>query len=123
MPLALLAIGSVLDPEKYEVIIVDGRIDENPLDTIGKHIDEALCFGTTVLTGRPIKDALKVTQAVKKMRQNIPVIWGGWHTSLFPKQTLKDEICIDVTAQGQGEDTFRELVEVYATNGDISKVK
>ncbi len=123
MPLALLAIGSVLDPEKYEVIIVDGRIDKNPLETIKKHIDEALCFGTTVLTGRPIKDALEVTQKVKKMRKDIPVIWGGWHTSLFPKQTLKDEICIDVTAQGQGEDTFRELVEVYATNGDISKVK
>ena len=123
MPLALLAIGSVLDPEKYEVIIVDGRIDENPLKTIQSHINEALCFGTTVLTGRPIKDALKVTQAVKKMRQDIPVIWGGWHTSLFPKQTLKDEICIDVTAQGQGEDTFRELVEVYATNGDLSQVK
>ncbi|WP_241479978.1 B12-binding domain-containing radical SAM protein [Kordia jejudonensis] len=123
MPLALLAIGSVLDPEKYEVIIVDGRIDEKPLETIEKHIDEALCFGTTVLTGRPIKDALNVTQAVKKMRQDIPIIWGGWHTSLFPKQTLKDEICIDVTAQGQGEDTFKELVEAYATTGDVSAVK
>jgi radical SAM superfamily enzyme YgiQ (UPF0313 family) len=123
MPLALLAIGSVLDPEKYEVIIVDGRIDENPLETIEKHIDDALCFGTTVLTGRPIKDALKVTQAVKKMRQDIPVIWGGWHTSLFPKQTLIDEICIDVTAQGQGEETFQDLVEAYATDGDVSKVK
>jgi radical SAM superfamily enzyme YgiQ (UPF0313 family) len=118
-----LAIGSVLDPEKYEVIIVDGRIDENPLETIEKHIDDALCFGTTVLTGRPIKDALKVTQAVKKMRQDIPVIWGGWHTSLFPKQTLIDEICIDVTAQGQGEETFQDLVEAYATDGDVSKVK
>ena len=123
MPLALLAIGSVLDPEKYEVIIVDGRIDENPLETIEKHIDDALCFGTSVLTGRPIKDALKVTQAVKKMRKDLPVIWGGWHTSLFPKQTLKDEICIDVTAQGQGEDTFKELVEVYAAKGDVSEVK
>ena len=123
MPLALLAIGSVLDPEKYEVIIVDGRIDKDPLGTIKKHIDDALCFGTTVLTGRPIKDALAVTQAVKKMRQDLPVIWGGWHTSLFPKQTLKDEICIDVTAQGQGEDTFKELVEVYATKGDVSSVK
>lgn len=77
MPLALLAIGSVFDPEKYEVIIVDGRIDENPLDTIKLHIDEALCFGTSVLTGKPIKDALAVTQAVKKLRENLPVIWGG----------------------------------------------
>ncbi len=27
MPLALLAIGSELDPEKYEVVIVDGRLE------------------------------------------------------------------------------------------------
>ncbi len=123
MPLALLAIGSVLDPEKYEVIIVDARIDEKPLETIEKYIDEALCFGTTVLTGKPIKDALKMTKAVKSLRKDMPVIWGGWHTSLFPEQTLVDEICIDVTAQGQGEDTFKELVEIYATTGDVSSVK
>ena len=28
MPLALLAIGSELDPARYEVIIVDGRLDD-----------------------------------------------------------------------------------------------
>lgn len=123
MPLALLAIGSALDPKQYEVVIIDGRIDENPLDSIKEHINDALCFGTTVLTGRPIKDALKVTQAVKQMRSDIPVIWGGWHTSLFPKQTLLDEKCIDITAQGQGEETFKELVEAFATDNDVSSIK
>ena len=29
MPLALLAIGSTIDSTFYEVIIIDGRIDEN----------------------------------------------------------------------------------------------
>lgn len=123
MPLALLAIGSVLDPQKYEVIIVDGRIDENPLETINKHIHDAVCFGVTVLTGRPIKDALEVTQKVKDLRKDLPVIWGGWHTSLFPKQTLLDEICIDITVQGQGEETFKELVEVLSNNDDLAAVK
>ena len=27
MPLALLAVGSHLDPQRYEVVIVDGRLD------------------------------------------------------------------------------------------------
>ena len=30
MPLALLAIGSELDPELYEVVIVDGRLEADP---------------------------------------------------------------------------------------------
>ena len=28
MPLALLAIGSMLDPQHYEVVIIDGRVDQ-----------------------------------------------------------------------------------------------
>ncbi|WAC03777.1 cobalamin-dependent protein [Lacinutrix neustonica] len=123
MPLALLAIGSILDQKKYEVIIVDGRIEEDPIKVIKEHINEALCFGVTSLTGRPIRNALDITQAVRSLRQDIPIIWGGWHTSLFPEQTLKDELCIDVTVQGQGEDTFKDLVETYESDKDLSKVK
>jgi anaerobic magnesium-protoporphyrin IX monomethyl ester cyclase len=123
MPLALLAIGSIMDPKKYEVIIIDGRIEEDPIKIIQEHVDEAICFGVTSLTGRPIQNALDITQAVRSLRQDIPIIWGGWHTSLFPEQTLKDELCIDVTVQGQGEDTFKELVETFESDKDVSKVK
>ena len=123
MPLALLAIGSVLDTEKYEVIIVDARIEANPLKLIKQHINEAICFGVTALTGRPIKDALLMTQQVHQLDKNIPIIWGGWHASLFPEQTLIDEKAISVTVQGQGEDTFKELVQVIENKGDFKDVK
>lgn len=123
MPLALLAIGSVLDQERYEVIIIDGRINESPLDLIKQHLDEAICFGVTVLTGSPIKNALEITRSVKSMRQDLPVIWGGWHTSLFPEQTLIDEKTIDITVQGQGELTFKELVEEISNKSSLENVK
>lgn len=123
MPLALLAIGSVLDAERYEVIIVDGRIDEQPLETIKKHLKHVVCLGVTALTGSPIKDALFISSEVKKINKNVPIIWGGWHTSLFPEQTLHDEINIDVTVQGQGEETFKELVDAFATNGSLENIK
>ena len=123
MPLALLAVGSVLDHKKYEVIIIDGRIDETPLHLIKQNLDEAICFGVTVLTGSPIKDALEITKAVKSMRQDLPVIWGGWHTSLFPEQTLIDEKTIDITVQGQGELTFKELVETISSKASLENVK
>jgi anaerobic magnesium-protoporphyrin IX monomethyl ester cyclase len=123
MPLALLAIGSALDTEKYKVIIIDGRIEENPLEIISKHINNAVCFGVTALTGSPIKDALYITSEVKKLKKDVPVIWGGWHTSLFPEQTLIDEKNIDITVQGQGEETFKELVQAISNNESIEKVK
>ncbi len=111
MPLALLAIGSALDPERYDVIIVDGRLTDDPIAEFKKHLDEAVCFGVSVITGAPISDALEVSEQIKKAKPDLPVIWGGWHTSLFPLQVLKDKLFVDITVQGQGEVTFKELVE------------
>ena len=113
MPLALLAVGSVLDPEKYEVVILDARIEDNIKDLVLEHIPDALCFGTSVITGAPIKSALEICELVKATRPDLPIIWGGWHASLFPESTLKDEACIDITVQGQGEITFQELVKAF----------
>jgi radical SAM superfamily enzyme YgiQ (UPF0313 family) len=122
MPLALLAIGSVLDSSRYEVILVDGRIEENPLEILKQHLSEALCLGVTCLTGSPIKDGLSITHQLKSLRKDLPVIWGGWHTSLFPDQTLRDEPSIDITVQGQGEQTFKELVEALENKSPLSKI-
>ncbi len=97
MPLALLAIGSTLDSEQYEVLIIDGRLEENPIATIKKHLAEAICFGVTVITGAPIKDALSISEKVKSISPEIPVIWGGWHTSLFAKEPIQDHDFIDIT--------------------------
>lgn len=123
MPLALMALASNLDSEKYETIIIDGRIDDNPLETITKHLPETICFGVTALTGKPIVDALEKTKFVKSKASEIPIIWGGWHTSLFPKKTLEDEKCIDISVQGQGEITFQEIVSAIDLKQPFDSIK
>jgi radical SAM superfamily enzyme YgiQ (UPF0313 family) len=40
----------------------------------------------------------------------VPVVWGGWHPSLFPAECLA-EPSVDITVQGQGELTFAEIVD------------
>ncbi|MCI0697926.1 B12-binding domain-containing radical SAM protein [candidate division KSB1 bacterium] len=110
MPLGLLAVGSHLDSERFETIIVDGRLEPDPLRALKPHLSEALCLGMSVLTGRPIHDALQVARAVKAARPDLPIIWGGWHPSLFPKACL-EEPSIDIAVQAQGEATFCEIVE------------
>ncbi len=123
MPLALLAIGSVLDPLLYEVIIIDCRIEKNADELVLQHLENALCFGTTVLTGNPLKDALRMSEKVKRSFPDMPVIWGGWHTSLFPKKPLEDETCVDITVQGQGEQTFKELIEHLSNHQPLHQIK
>src|SRR3984957_8868249 len=110
MPLALLAIGSELDPEVYEVITIDARLDTDAENTVVSHLADALCLGVTVLTGAPISDALQISRAAKRARPDIPVVWGGWHPSMFAKECLLER-SVDVTVRGQGEETFAEIVQ------------
>jgi anaerobic magnesium-protoporphyrin IX monomethyl ester cyclase len=113
MPLALLAIGSELDPEVYEVVTIDGRLDPDAENTVLSHIDSALCLGVTVLTGAPISDALQISRAAKRARPDVPVVWGGWHPSMFARECLLEH-CVDVSVRGQGEETFAEIVRRLA---------
>lgn len=110
MPLGLVAIGSHLDPARYRVVIVDGRLSGDPVGDLARHLDDAVCVGMSVLTGGPIRDAVRVARALKARRPDLPVVWGGWHASMFGRECL-DEPSIDVTVQGQGEATFAELVD------------
>src|SRR5262245_45227309 len=81
MPLALLAIGSELDPEIYEVVVVDGRLERDPESAVRAQVADAVCLGVTVLTGAPISDALAMSRVAKEARPDLPVVWGGWHPS------------------------------------------
>ena len=122
MPLSLLAVGSNLDPARYAVRIVDGRLEDDPVRAVLAELDGALCLGVSVLTGAPIRDALRITRAAKAYRPDLPVVWGGWHPSLFPIDTL-EEPTIDVTVQAQGEVTFRELVDRLAAGADLAGLR
>lgn len=109
LPLALIGIGSALDPERFEVLIFDARVDNRAAERAVLAAAGALCFGITTLTGAPLRDALAVSRRVQQEEPGVPVVWGGWHASLFPLETLQDEASVTVTVQAQGESTFREL--------------
>lgn len=110
MPLGPLAVASDLDPSRYEPVIVDGRLEEDPVTALRPHLADALCLGVSVLTGAPIKDAIAVSRAAKEIRPDLPVVWGGWHPSIFGTGCLQ-EPSVDATVQGQGERTFTEILE------------
>jgi anaerobic magnesium-protoporphyrin IX monomethyl ester cyclase len=113
MPLGLIAIGSALDRSRYDVTIIDGRFEDDPLARVLDATDGALCLGIGVLTGAPIADALAVTRAVRDRRPECRIVWGGWHPSLFPVDTLA-EAGIDAVVAGQGEGPFADLIDCYA---------
>jgi len=108
MPLALIALASALDRSRFEVVMIDGRLEADPVARVVEATRGALCLGVTVLTGAPIHDALAVSRAVKAAHPGCTVVWGGWHPSLFAHECVR-EPAVDVAVLGQGEDTLSEI--------------
>lgn len=123
MPLSLIAIGSALDRTRYEVVIIDGRLEDDPIAAVLRAIDDStICVGVSVLTGLPIRDALGVTRAVRHAHASLPVVWGGWHPSLFPIDCL-EEAGITATVAAQGENTLRDIVDRLSRGEDLRGVR
>jgi radical SAM superfamily enzyme YgiQ (UPF0313 family) len=121
MPLGLLAVGSNLDPKRFDVRIIDARICDDGQGEVLREIEDAVCLGVTMLTGKPIADALKILRAAKAKRPDLVTVAGGWHPSLFPRDTLEEQ-SIDITVAGQGEHCFAELVERLVAGGNPSGI-
>jgi anaerobic magnesium-protoporphyrin IX monomethyl ester cyclase len=121
MPLALLALGSALDRTRFDIRVIDGRLEPDPIAAVLAATDGALCLGVTALTGEPLRDALRVTRAVSRARPRLPIIWGGWHPSLFPVDTLAEQ-GITATVQGQGERVFGAMMEALAGGGALDGI-
>src|ERR1019366_6367696 len=47
---------------------------------------------------------------IRQIRRRLPIIFGGWHPSLLPAQTLREDF-LDAVIRGQGELTLLEAAE------------
>ena len=82
--------------------------------------EEALCFGTTSITGNQVFGALEAVRFVSE-RARLPVIWGGIHGTLFPAMTLEGAP-VDVVVRKEGEDTFPAVLEALETGKNLEDV-
>ncbi len=108
LPLGLVQVGSMAPEDR--VVIVDGRVELAPEARVVDLADEALCLGVSVPTGAPIGDALRVSRAAKARNASLPVVWGGWHSSLAPELCLASGV-VDACVVGQGERTFASVID------------
>jgi radical SAM superfamily enzyme YgiQ (UPF0313 family) len=68
-----------------------------------------------------IRGAITASGLVKSLRPELPIVFGGWHPSLLPEQTLRENF-VDVVVRNQGEITFLEVVERIRSNQNLSGV-
>ncbi len=104
-PLGILCIASMVKAE-HSVKIFDRSIfDDDVKEALNTFKPDLV--GVSVLTGPAIADAVAISRQAKQ--QGIPVIWGGVHPTLLPRQVIAEDY-VDFVVIGEGEYTFKELV-------------
>lgn len=109
-PLGILAVSTPLLRAGYSVTIIDSTITPNFKKRVLEEVQDALCLGVSLVTGPMIRETVEIARAVKAWDPDFPIILGGWHPSLLPKQTLEAPY-VDMVVRGQGEDSLLEVVQ------------
>ncbi len=122
MPLAVLALAAVLEGRE-EYAIVDGNLDDTPLDSIIDLIDRhhVELLGVSVMPGPQMVAGMEVSREVRRLRPHVPIVWGGYFPSIYPDATLNARY-IDYAVRGQGEETLLELIESIRGQRDLSSI-
>lgn len=121
-PLCLLALATPLRDAGFDVVVIDAAVTPDYKSEVIRQTRDALCFGVSVLTGPMIRNALEMAASVRKSNHRIPIIWGGWHPTLLPEQTLACNY-VDVVVRGQGELTLLEVAERLERHEGLAGVK
>lgn len=109
-PLCLLTLASPLLQAGFDVKLIDAAITPDFEQVVLRETQDALCLGISLLTGPMITAAVRIAKAVRQLHPELPIIFGGWHPSLVPEQTLRPEF-VDGVVRAQGELTLLELVQ------------
>jgi anaerobic magnesium-protoporphyrin IX monomethyl ester cyclase len=122
-PLSLVYIATPLKGI-FKINIIDQRVDREWRLTLRNELmpGTVICAGISCMTGPQISGAIEAAKIIKDFSPSVPIVWGGVHPSLLPEETIRNEF-VDIIVIGDGEETFKELVEAIQQGGDKKSVK
>ncbi|HEY8520463.1 MAG TPA: radical SAM protein [Gammaproteobacteria bacterium] len=116
-PLSIMAIAAGLE-DRYDATLIDGNLEPDAAGAACRVVtaEPAVAAGVTVMGGPQVATAVAVSRALRAARPDLPIVWGGYFPSLYPDVALNSDY-VDFVVRGQGEDTFRELLDALAAGG------
>lgn len=121
MPWPVLVLAGNIDRDRFEVKIVDGGKEPDPIRALFDACEGALLCGISCFTGNQTVNALKAARALRRRYPALPLVWGGAHPSMYTKETIED-VNVDVVVRGQGEQAFAEVCEAFAAGAEPANI-
>lgn len=122
IPNSILNIAASIEG-KYDYVIVDGNLEENPLEVILKCIQQENIqfFGCTVMPGPQLKEAIPISKKIRELFPHIQIIWGGYFPSNHPNTVLNSGY-VDFIVNGMGDVCFPQLIESLITRSSFKDI-
>lgn len=119
----IMLLASILNKVGYRARIVDFTNLKDDIENVLFEIkkDAPLFIGLSVMTPQ-IPEALCISKYLKERFHSIPVIWGGAHASLFPKETLESSY-VDIVAVNEIANRIVLLADSLCDNKPLSEIK
>jgi len=123
-PVGILYIGTYLSENGFDIDIIDTRIESNYEELITTKIKENdyLFVGLTVIIGKILKNAKVVTNIIRKIKPDIPIVWGGIMASISPEDCIK-QYGPDYIVRFEGEETTLELAKAIKNKTSVEKIQ
>lgn len=111
------------DYQNYQNYLEEMKNKKHPVWNEFKSVLE--CFNPdyvvlTILTPKYVF-AVEISRIIKAYNPQVPIIIGGVHTTLLPKETIKENF-FDFAVVGEGEITVSELITCLQSSGDLAAI-
>ena len=109
---------------KYDWVIVDGNLETDPYQKIKSYLKtgEFKYFGSTVMPGPQLKQAIPFTKLIREKFPQLRIIWGGYFASNHHTTVIKSG-CVDVVINGPGDKAFPAVLETLSKNQPLDEIE
>ncbi|OGQ34104.1 MAG: hypothetical protein A3G92_04960 [Deltaproteobacteria bacterium RIFCSPLOWO2_12_FULL_38_8] len=129
IPISIWYLGSYLTHYGAKVTLINFESDKNAINHLREIAPTADLIGLTMMTSQ-ITHSLTVAKIIKEEIGDIPIVAGGVHPTLYPKETIETPY-VDFGIYGEGEIALFELLhaikekkpEYYSTISRLSYKK
>jgi anaerobic magnesium-protoporphyrin IX monomethyl ester cyclase len=121
-PLGLLYLARMLQLQGHHVQVIDATAEKNPTDAIHRALNGVDAVGMTIYSGiRGRTVSMRYAQTIKDRDPELPLILGGPHLSVYPKEALVEHQA-QVGVQGEGEYRIASIIDAVTGKGSYETI-
>lgn len=120
LPFGAMALSNFLKQNGLNCEVFSTAFPE-AIDGIYSNLDNFDLLGISSMSGPYLNYAITIAQSVRKIRPDIPIVWGGPHASLMDEDLITKDF-VDFVIRGVGEWSLLRLIQSLENRCSFSSV-